>query len=1167
LLTDKWNPTLNSTPQAGDPKTHFDYYTSGPWTDHVQTETDPLGHRTQYEYDKTYDANGESTGAACAGHGLVTKISYPDDTHSGAYPSGTYKAFAYDKYGNKNWEENELRQRTTYTYDNYNRVQTVTLPSPGGTTTYDYSPTKGDTTACYKHTTASAYFVTDPVNIVTANIYDGNWRKTSTTAGYGNASPFATTAWFGYDPVGNPTEMTDPRGSGLGDANYTTTTTYDPRNRKYQITDPQGHLTAFGYDPASNVTSITRPDGTVENKTYDFMNRVQTDTVPKEGTASNVTQSITTTFVYNPSGSIYSVQDGKGQTTTFNYDPSDLKTRLIYPDNTDVNNPTDYEGWTYDNAKNLMARRTVNGTSQNFTYDSRNRKTAMTWSNGIDSANFAYDAAGRLITAQNPISTITRQYDPAGRLTLDRQSVGTLGNKDVQYAYDAAGKDTRLYLTSASYDYTFSYDPMGRFEKIFATGSSSPSFQYYYDLASNETQRFNYSNSVAQSYTRDNLNRMSRRDVTLSANTISSEIYGYDAMSRLTSVLREDSTTDQFTYYLNGELLTAQYGVPQSSPTPTPAPGGQVATPTFNPTGYNVYPGSTATVTISTATSGAQIRYTKNGTTPSSTVGTLIAGSSAKVTFSVSAGVYLQAVAFKSGMSDSAVTTDYYYRDGGTQADPTASVPPVPPPPDIVVLDPTLPDVSASAATAGSTGTSSSSPRNVTYTLDKAGNRTQVADTGVTTNYTPNVLNQYINAVGSDSISNGTEHEVSAYKGVNYTYINDERLASVASGSNSYQLVYDALGRCVKRTLNGATTYYIYDGEKPILEYSSAGAITAKNLYGKAIDEILIRTDLTVTPNRVLYYQQDHEGSVTHLTDANGALMEKYQYDAFGAPTIKNAAGTVIASTAYGNRFLFTGREYATTFGIYEYRARAYHPGLGRFTSEDPMGFAAGDYNLFRYCHNDPEDRTDPMGLDDPSRTGSNTWGPGVLPSQTVADKIKAWEYQMNEKNKAPDAAGVEWSATVTQSHDPNYKFKEGQAAITDWKVGSTPKMDNGKVVGFKNELRIIIHWNDSFPKWDRYRSAILDKTTGEIAHTIDALNFARAGNEGKFSSAWKIANDTARELKGGMSADYAKAKMESSLNGWTRDSIHESHRQWDEKVYAPSQDAYGHLYGLYGGD
>ena len=59
---------------------------------------------------------------------------------------------------------------------------------------------------------------------------------------------------------------------------------------------------------------------------------------------------------------------------------------------------------------------------------------------------------------------------------------------------------------------------------------------------------------------------------------------------------------------------------------------------------------------------------------------------------------------------------------------------------------------------------------------------------------------------------------------------------------------------------------------------------------------------------------------------------------------------------------MFTGREYAP-FGFYEYRARAYNPTLGRFMSEDPKLFDAGDYNLFRYCHNDPVDFTDPMGL------------------------------------------------------------------------------------------------------------------------------------------------------------------------------------------------------------
>ena len=125
-----------------------------------------------------------------------------------------------------------------------------------------------------------------------------------------------------------------------------------------------------------------------------------------------------------------------------------------------------------------------------------------------------------------------------------------------------------------------------------------------------------------------------------------------------------------------------------------------------------------------------------------------------------------------------------------------------------------------------------------------------------------------------------------------------------------------------------------------------------------------MRVDYVVNPaGQTYFYQQDHEGSVTHLTDASGAVIEKYRYDAFGTPTIYIASGTQLTTTAYNNRFLFTGREYASAFSFYEYRERAYNPTLGRFMSEDPKGFDAGDYNLYRYCHNDPLALTDPMGL------------------------------------------------------------------------------------------------------------------------------------------------------------------------------------------------------------
>jgi RHS repeat-associated protein len=266
----------------------------------------------------------------------------------------------------------------------------------------------------------------------------------------------------------------------------------------------------------------------------------------------------------------------------------------------------------------------------------------------------------------------------------------------------------------------------------------------------------------------------------------------------------------------------------------------------------------------------------------------------------------------------------------------------------------------------------------LTYNLDKMGNRTSVVDNNVPSIYTPNTINQYTTAAGS-SVADGPEHEIQSYNGVTYLYINDERLESAATsagfspGGVTYAMVYDALGRCVKRSLTGGpTTYYIYDGEKPILEYDGGGASVGTNLYGKGIDELLERVAIGSDGQWHVYYpQQNHEGSVTLLTDTGGNVIERYRYDAFGAPTIYDANWNARSNTIYDNRFLFTGREYAATyrstyitpaFAFYEYRARAYHPGLGRFMSEDPKLFDAGDYNLFRYCHNDPIDFTDPMG-------------------------------------------------------------------------------------------------------------------------------------------------------------------------------------------------------------
>jgi RHS repeat-associated protein len=914
LLLAKTNPTTTADWQTAlnsPAKTTYSYWTNWVWADRVFSVTRPRNGSSQTAWER-YEYDRNAAGNAVPGRGLVTKITYADST---------WQSFGYSQFGNKLWEENELRQRTSYTYDNYNRVLTVTKPLVGAET---FGYLKPNTGSPYLHTTNSIYTHTSRAGIVTTNSYDPDWRKTSTTTAGARTQ-------CAYDYVGNLTDITDPR-------NKVTHNGYDNRNRKTSTTEAYGitglaTTTVWHYDPASNINRIDRPDSVTETKGYDALNRVIWHTVPKQVPGQNPIN-LTTHINYNPSGTINWIRDAKNHTTTFAYNASDERIAMTYPGGGGT------QSWVYDDAHNLTSRTTVRGApeTQRFTYDLRNRKVGMTWDNGADSASFSYDDASRLLTANNPNSSVTRVYDAAGRLTRDQQAVTGLGPKNLTYPlYDDDGRLKRVNLAGI-YDYSFGYDSMGRFETITPTGGSV-SFKYYYDNASNETMRHNYLNNVDQIYTPDSLNRMAERYVKKGATTHSHEVYKYDRMSRLTEVSRsEDSKKDVFGYYWTGELHTARYGLDLDAPIQEGGDPDMDSTDNVDPwAGYQPPETSEAEPTPPP----------DDSLPPDSTVNT----------------------------APSAVFTP---SDTPPAEDPTKGQ---------KTAEDYVADGNLGPAGAGQPDTPTS--RSVTYNLDKAGNRTSVIDdVNGNATYVPNVLNQYTSVRGS-SVGNGGEHEIQTYNNVGYTYLNDERLMTVktppANPTYTYNLYYDALGRCVKRTLNGVATYYIYDGEKPILEYRSTDLSNpARNVYGKGIDEILMRYDPSFNPARTFYYQHDHEGSVTHLTNTSGNVVENYRYDAFGAPAIYDGANppNQLSSSAYSNRFLFTGREYANLFGFYEYRARAYHPTLGRFMSEDPklfvrragLGAAPTDwtfaahpdeaeFNLFRYCGNDPIDFTDPMGL------------------------------------------------------------------------------------------------------------------------------------------------------------------------------------------------------------
>ena len=86
---------------------------------------------------------------------------------------------------------------------------------------------------------------------------------------------------------------------------------------------------------------------------------------------------------------------------------------------------------------------------------------------------------------------------------------------------------------------------------------------------------------------------------------------------------------------------------------------------------------------------------------------------------------------------------------------------------------------------------------------------------------------------------------------------------------------------------------------------------------------------------------------------------------------------------------MFAGMEFDSVTGLYYNHARYYDAVLGRFVSQDPKGFAAGDTNLYRYVGNESTVGTDPSGeqeamnYDDAMNAlGNRTFGNLYSPSQ-----------------------------------------------------------------------------------------------------------------------------------------------------------------------------------------
>jgi RHS repeat-associated protein len=133
--------------------------------------------------------------------------------------------------------------------------------------------------------------------------------------------------------------------------------------------------------------------------------------------------------------------------------------------------------------------------------------------------------------------------------------------------------------------------------------------------------------------------------------------------------------------------------------------------------------------------------------------------------------------------------------------------------------------------------------------------------------------------------------------------------------------------------------------------------LIARYLHGDEFDQTFARVDLRAAnaSERVQWYLTDHLNSVRLVLDETGAVLDQIAYDAFG--NIVAQLNPLLA-----NPILFTSREFDAETGLYYNRARYLDPSTGRWTTQDPLGFAAGDANLYRYVGNKPTLLVDPSG-------------------------------------------------------------------------------------------------------------------------------------------------------------------------------------------------------------
>jgi RHS repeat-associated protein len=426
---------------------------------------------------------------------------------------------------------------TQRTYDERNRIKTITNQTTGAQTQYFYDA-RGNLD----------YVILPELNQIDFTYSPAN-KLEQITDSLGNK------IIYGYDLEGNRNreEIKDPAGVLKKSLDFA----YNAYNRLWKIINPDTTFTEYTYDGRGNPTSIKDPKNNPPTTyEYDPLSRLKVMTQPL---------STVTLYGYDTQDNQATITDPKGNVTSYHNDDFGRKNQNGSPDT----GTTDY---LYDDAGNLLQRFDAKETVVNYTYDALNRLTVIQFpSDPTQNVTFTYDSTsvtygiGRLTGRTDPSGSYTFYYNAHGNLSREEKTISGI-LYTTQYTYN-----NNNILTSITYPtgriITYTPDQIGRVSQVSTTLGGNPKI-----LASGITYlpyggitRLTYGNGLLLTQGYDNQYRISP----IVVGSILNLAFGYDANGNVISITNADPPGGQvlespgvYTYQEGTNKLTHIEGTP-----------------------------------------------------------------------------------------------------------------------------------------------------------------------------------------------------------------------------------------------------------------------------------------------------------------------------------------------------------------------------------------------------------------------------------------------------------------------------------------------------------------------------------------------------------------------------------------------------------------------------